>query len=130
MRGPFTTLIFTLILSTNLSAGLVEKVSPLLGRSAALVSWTDETGSIHRLSDFAGHPIILLPVYTRCRTSCVTNVSQLKAALQEAVTDPTQFRVLLFSFDPADSPAVLARYRASEKAPLAWSIGTASQKDI
>jgi len=129
MRGPFTTLIFTLILSTNLSAGLVEKVSPLLGRSAALVSWTDETGSIHRLSDFAGHPIILLPVYTRCRTACVTNAGRLITALEGAAADPTQFRVLLFSFDPTDGPAVLARFRANEKIPLGWSVGTASEKD-
>ncbi len=45
-------------------------------------------------------------------------------------TDPSQFRILLFSFDSTDSPATLARYREREKIPLGWSIGTASQPDI
>jgi cytochrome oxidase Cu insertion factor (SCO1/SenC/PrrC family) len=119
-----------LVLSAGLRAGLVETVVPQLGRAAAPVSWTDETGRLHRLSEFAGYPVILLPVYTRCRTACVTNVGQLKAALSETSADPTQFRVLVFSFDPTDTSAVLASYRASEKIPLGWSVGTASRKDI
>lgn len=126
----FPALILALALLTDLYGGLVETVSPQLGKLAAPVSWTDETGNAHRLSEFAGYPIILLPVYTRCRAACVTNVGQLKTALGEASADPTQFRVLLFSFDPTDTPAVLAHYRSSEKIPLGWSIGTASQKDI
>ena len=130
MRRLFPTLILLLVLSAGLRAGLVETVAPQLGRAAAPVSWTDETGRLHQLSEFAGYPVILLPVYTRCRTACVTNVGQLKAALSETSADPTQFRVLLFSFDPTDTPAVLASYRASEKIPLGWSVGTASRKDI
>jgi len=130
MRRLLPTLILTLGLSNNLYSGLVENVSPHVGRSAAPVSWTDETGRAHRLSEFAGYPIILLPVYTRCRTACVTNLGQLKAALADSVADPTQFRVLLFSFDHTDTPAVLASYRASQSIPLSWSVGTASQKDI
>ena len=130
VRHLITTFILTLGLSANLCGGLVEKVAPQAGKNAAPVSWTDETGAVHRLSEFAGYPVILLPVYTRCRTNCVTNMSQLKAALGETSADPTQFRVLLFSFDPTDTPAVLARYRLTQNIPLSWSIGTASQKDI
>ena len=130
MRLLFLILTLTLALSTNLSSGLVENVSPQPGRLAAPVSWTDESGRAHRLSEFAGYPTILLPVYTRCRTACVTNLGQLKAALADSAADPTQFRVLLFSFDHTDTPAVLARYRARQSIPLSWSVGTASQKDI
>jgi cytochrome oxidase Cu insertion factor (SCO1/SenC/PrrC family) len=130
VRRSFPTLIATLGLSTGLCGGLVETVAPQLGRAAAPVSWTDETGRLHQLSEFAGYPIILLPVYTRCRTACVTNLGHLKAALSETSADPTQFRVLLFSFDPTDTPAVLASYRANEKIPLGWSVGTASREDI
>src|SRR5437773_1915457 len=78
MRHLFPTLILTLVLSTNLYSGLVENVAPQTGRSAAPVSWTDETERVHRLSEFAGYPVILLPVYTRCRTACLTNLGQLK----------------------------------------------------
>jgi hypothetical protein len=42
----------------------------------------------------------------------------------------SQYRVLLFSFDPADDPATLARYRRREKIPLGWLIGTATSANI
>ena len=130
MRRLFPTFILTLCFSAQLDAGVVKDVSPQVGRSAAPIRWTDETGRAHQLSEFAGYPVILLPVYTRCRTACVTNVGQLKAALAETSADPTQFRVLLFSFDPTDTPAVLAHYRSSQNVPLSWSIGTASEGEI
>jgi len=130
VRHLIATFILSVGLSANLCGGLVEKVAPQAGKKAAAVTWTDETGAVHGLSEFAGYPVVLLPVYTRCRTACVTNVSQLKAALGEASADPTQFRVLLFSFDPTDTPGVLDGYRSTQKIPLSWSIGTASQKDI
>ena len=38
--------------------------------------------------------------------------------------------MLLFSFDSAETPSTLARYRNRENIPLAWSVGTASQADI
>jgi cytochrome oxidase Cu insertion factor (SCO1/SenC/PrrC family) len=60
----------------------------------------------------------------------VQNVDRLKQALAVSLADPRQFRVLLFSFDATDSPAVLAKYRQRENIPLGWSTGTASQTDI
>jgi protein SCO1/2 len=130
MRPLLPILCLTLVLSSGLSGGLVENVAPQLGRLAAPVTWIDEGGRTHHLPEFAGYPTILLPVYTRCRTACLTNLSQLKAALADSAADPTQFRVLLFSFDHTDTPAVLASYRASQGIPLSWSVGTASGQDI
>ena len=124
------TFFVVLTLSTALSSGVVENVSPQVGKLAAPVNYIDESGRAHRLSEFAGYPTILLPVYTRCRTACLTNLSQLKAALADSSADPTQFRVLLFSFDHNDTPAVLAKYRASQNIPVNWSVGTASAKDV
>ena len=123
-------LVVMLAAATPLSAGLVENISPQAGKAVAPVSWIDETGGAHRMSEFTGYPVILLPVYTRCRTACVTNLAQLKSALTDAAADPTQFRVLLFSFDSTDTPAVLARYRTRENIPVSWSIGTASKPEI
>jgi cytochrome oxidase Cu insertion factor (SCO1/SenC/PrrC family) len=130
LQRLFAVFVVTLAVATPLGGGVVENVAPEAGKAAAPVSWLDETGGPHRLTEFTGYPVILLPVYTRCRTACVTNLGQLKAALAEAATDPTQFRVLLFSFDPTDTPAVLTRYRSRESIPLSWSIGTASKPDI
>jgi protein SCO1 len=82
------------------------------------------------LSEFAGFPVVLLPIYTRCRTACIANVDQLKKALADSSADPRQFRVLLFSFDGTDTPSMLARYRTRENIPLGWFVGSSDQPNI
>jgi cytochrome oxidase Cu insertion factor (SCO1/SenC/PrrC family) len=125
-------LLVTLVacVSTNSFAAIVQDVSPQRGRPVAQINWTDDAGHVRRLSEFAGYPVVLLPIYTRCRAACIANVDQLKKALADSSADPRQFRVLLFSFDRAETPSTLARYRTRENIPLGWSVGTASQTDI
>jgi Uncharacterized protein SCO1/SenC/PrrC, involved in biogenesis of respiratory and photosynthetic systems len=122
--------LFVLVaLSANLRGNVVD-LAPERGRTVASINWTDETGRPRQLSQFSGYPLILLPIYSRCRGACVQNVDRLKEALANSSTDPRQFRILLFSFDVTDSPAVLAKYRQRENVPLGWSIGAASQSNI
>ncbi len=118
------------IFAADLFGGIVEDVAPQRGHAVAPISWTDETGRVRRLTEFGGFPVILLPIYTRCQTACVANVDQLKKAMADSAADPTQFRVLLFSFDSGDTPSVLTAYRKRENIPLSWLVGTASQSDI
>jgi len=126
----FLAVIFVSFVSTNSFAAIVEDVSPQRGRPVAQINWTDEAGHIRQLSEFAGFPVVLLPIYTRCRTACIANMDQLKKALADSSADPRQFRVLLFSFDSTETPSSLATYRTRENIPLAWSVGTGSQTDI
>ena len=125
----FLPVIFVTFVSATSFAGIVEDVTPQRGRPVAQINWTDDAGRIRRLSEFAGFPVVLLPIYTRCRTACIANVDQLKNALADSSADPRQFRVLLFSFDSTETPSTLAKYRTRENIPLAWSVGTASQTD-
>jgi len=110
--------------SATSGAGLTQDTQPRVGVSASKFQWTDEAGVTHKLSEFAGYPVVLLPIYTHCPRACVTNVACLKEAVSGATADSTRFRVLLFSFDPADAPDILARYRLRERIPLSWSLGT------
>jgi cytochrome oxidase Cu insertion factor (SCO1/SenC/PrrC family) len=126
----FLTVILVAFVPTASFAARVQEASPQRGKPVRPISWTDETGRTRRLSEFAGFPVILLPIYTRCPGACVANVDQLKKALADSSADPRQFRVLLFSFDSAETPSTLAKYRTRENIPLAWSVGTASQTDI
>jgi len=118
-----------LICAVSLPADVVD-LSTERGHAVAVIKWTDESGRTRQLSEFSGYPLILLPIYTRCPGPCLQNVGRLKEALIDASDNPRQFRVLLFSFDPSDNAATLAKYRQRENIPLAWSIGTASQADI
>jgi protein SCO1/2 len=126
----FLPVIWVAFVSTNSFAAIVQDVSPQRGRLVGQINWTDDAGHVRRLSEFAGFPVVLLPIYTRCRTACIANVDQLKKALADSSADPRQFRVLLFSFDSAETPSTLARYRTRENIPLGWSVGTASQTEI
>lgn len=122
--------VLTVLTSAGLLGGVVENIEPRLGRAVKSIRWIDDGGQVRQLSEFAGFPVILLPVYTRCRTACVLNVDQLEKALADSSADPRQFRVLLFSFDSAETPSTLAAYRTRENIPLSWSVGTASQANI
>src|SRR6266496_4332645 len=99
----FRVLVLAAIASADLFAGVVETVEPQRGRPIAPITWSDDTGRVRRLSEFAGFPVVLLPIYTRCRTACIDNVAQLRKALADSLADPRQFRVLLFSFDRTDT---------------------------
>lgn len=129
-RGLGWLLLFSTLAWADLLGGVVQDVAPQTGRAVASINWIDETGRTRHLSEFAGYPVILLPIYTRCQTACIQNVRQLKKALADSSMNPTQFRVLLFSFDGTDTRSTLAKYRARESLPLAWSVGAAKQADI
>jgi cytochrome oxidase Cu insertion factor (SCO1/SenC/PrrC family) len=121
---------FYVAFATNAFASTVKDVSPHRGRSVAPINWTDDAGRVRGLSEFAGFPVILLPIYTRCPTACIANVDQLKTALSGSAADPRQFRVLLFSFDASDTPKKVTAYRTREKVPLGWFVGTGNQQNI
>jgi cytochrome oxidase Cu insertion factor (SCO1/SenC/PrrC family) len=126
----FSVFALALLSMSFLRAGALENVTPQRGRLAAPITWTDDAGRVRKLSDFGGYPVILLPIYTRCPGACIQNVAQLKRALSDSKGNPTEFRVLLFSFDSTDKPSVLAEYRQRESVPLGWLIGTADQSSI
>lgn len=123
-------LALAVLLSPNLFGGKVKSVEPQRGRLVQSISWTDDAGRVRQLSEFSGFPVILLPIYTRCRTACIANVDHLKKAMADSSADPRQCRVLLFSFDSAETPSSLAAYRRRENVPLSWSVGAASKANI
>jgi protein SCO1/2 len=124
------TLIAIILVAGAARGNNIVDVAPQRGRAVASINWVDDTGRARQLSEFAGYPLILLPIYTRCHGACVQNVDRLKQTLAAVSADPGQFRVLLFSFDAGDTPATLAKYREREKIPLGWSVGFAMQPDI
>jgi cytochrome oxidase Cu insertion factor (SCO1/SenC/PrrC family) len=121
---------FLFVALVTTGQGEVIDLIPKRGQPVAPIHWIDESGRARELSQFSGYPIVLLPIYTRCRSACVQNVARLKEALADPAIDSGQFRVLLFSFDANDTPAIMTNYRHRENIPLGWSIGTASQTNI
>lgn len=107
-----------------------DSPEPKRGVSVAPITLRDDSGRSRALSEFAGYPLILLPIYTRCASACPQNVAQLEQALATSTADEREFRVLLFSFDADETSSSLANYRQREAIPLNWIIATADQADI
>ena len=82
----------------------------------------DENGQVRSTAEWRGTPTIVAPLYTRCPLACPLIAQGLKRGVAEASANPASYRVVLFSFDPRDTPADLRRFRERFQIPLAWTI--------
>jgi cytochrome oxidase Cu insertion factor (SCO1/SenC/PrrC family) len=87
--------------------------APVAAASVRLVPFqaVDQDGRAVTERDFAGHPLVVDFIFTRCMGPCPMMTARL-AALRRMVPDPDAW-FLSFSVDPAhDTPAVLRDYAA------------------
>ena len=96
----------------------------------ARIEFFNDRGETRTAGDWRGLPAILAPVYTRCPTACPLIVAGLKKALAASNARPGTYRVILFSFDPRDTPADLRRFREQHGIPIDWTIASAREPDI
>lgn len=108
-----------LLWSAVASAELVPADQPgLVPAPVTVVNEQDQPVNLGSLMAGAS-PVILLPVFTRCAASCPVMVQALKKALAGI---PADFHVVIFSFDPHDTAADLARFRKEEGIPTDWRL--------
>jgi len=82
----------------------------------------DEYGRQRSMSEFRGSPVLLAPMYAHCPLACPMIARGLKKGLAQSSASPTSYRVILFSFDPRDTPADLQLFRDRQQLPLSWTI--------
>ena len=82
----------------------------------------DEYGRQRSMSEFRGSPVLLAPMYAHCPLGCPLIARGLKKGLAQSNASPTSYRVILFSFDPRDTPADLQLFRERQQLPLSWTI--------
>jgi cytochrome oxidase Cu insertion factor (SCO1/SenC/PrrC family) len=99
-------------------------------KSLARVNVVDDTGRVRSTEEWRGAPTILVPMYARCPLACPRIIESMKKSVGQAETNPSTFRVVLFSFDPRDTVADLQRLRERHRVPLSWTIATAKREDI
>jgi len=83
---------------------------------------TDDTGRVRSTDDWKGVPTIVAPMYARCPLACPLIAEGLKRGVNESKATPGTYRVVLFSFDPRDTPRDLQLFRERHRIPLSWSI--------
>ena len=86
----------------------------------------DEMGVNHSLREFSAHSFLLVPVYTKCRSTCPLIIKKLEHDLPLSGADINNYRVLIFSFDSQDSSKDLKHFREMHQIPPLWMIARAT----
>jgi protein SCO1/2 len=93
------------------------------------INVTDDNGRTRSTAEWSGVPTIVAPMYARCPVACPLIAEGLKRAVAESNASPASYRVVLFSFDPRDTPRDLQLFRERHRIPLAWSMVTTKGND-
>jgi len=96
----------------------------------ARIEFFNDRGEMHSTEEWRGLPVIIAPVFTRCPVACPMITAGLKKALAESNARPGTYRVVLFSFDPRDTPADLHRFREQHRLPIDWTVASAKEPAI
>jgi cytochrome oxidase Cu insertion factor (SCO1/SenC/PrrC family) len=95
------------------------------GRPLPIIDIVDDAGRVRSTADWKGIPTIVAPMYARCPVACPLIAGALKRGAAQSSAAPSTYRIVLFSFDPHDTPADLRHFREREGIPLAWTVATA-----
>jgi len=82
----------------------------------------DDGGRVRSTDEWRGTPTIIAPIYCRCPLACPLIAKGLKRGIAESSTPLAQYRVVLFSMDPRDTPEDLRRFRERFQLPLSWTL--------
>jgi len=95
--------------------------SVAIGNVVTFDGFVDETGRpFVRPADDVARPWVVSPIYTRCPHTCSAITTALKRALAESGLQPDSYRVLSFSFDPAETATGLRDFRVRMGLPPDW----------
>lgn len=100
----------------------------ILGVRIPDIEIIDDSGRTRSTAEWKGVPTILAPLYTRCPLACPMIAQGLKRGVAQADASSSSYRVVLFSFDPRDTPADLRRFRERNRIPLLWTVAAAPRK--
>lgn len=107
-------------------AGVTTVDTYVEGRPVANIVYVDEHGASHSTQSWRGRTVIVAPIFTRCPIACPLIVHGLRDATLAA---PGDYDVLLFSFDPRDTPDDLRRFRTRQRVPASWHLGSSTPAD-
>ncbi len=115
-------ILFGISIASRAQSSLDQPKSELKGS----IIIEDETGISHSLREFSGHSLLLVPIYAKCHGSCPVIIEKLEHDLALSGADSSNFRVLIFSFDPEDTTKDLREFRVKHNVPPLWVIAHAT----
>jgi cytochrome oxidase Cu insertion factor (SCO1/SenC/PrrC family) len=122
MAGIVAALLPALLWSSAARANTLLPPDPdvAIGQEISFAGFVDQNGDPLPTPSADARPWIVSPMYARCPTTCSVITAALKAALARSGLQPSEYRVLSFSFDPRETDASLAEFRARMQLPPEW----------
>ena len=116
--GVAATLLILAVMGSAARAELVAPARP--GAAVQDLAVVGEDGAPSGVRALAGGgPALLLPIFTSCAGTCPITAEALRTALSGR---PGSFRVVVLSFDPADTARDLKSFRARHDLPAGWRL--------
>ena len=100
----------------------------VLALAIPAIDIVDDSGRVRSTAEWKGTPTILAPMYARCPLACPLIVKGVKRGVLDSSAPPASYRVVVFSFDPGDTPEDLRRFRRQQQIPIAWTVAKALRK--
>ncbi len=132
MLRVFTLLILAVLLAPPVSSQVVHPPdeSWTIGRSVPDAVFIDDHGDTLRMSELAGTPVVISPVFTRCPHACVMITTSLRDALLGIGTPGVDYEVVTLTFDPEDTLEDLRNYREQHELPEGWRLARADSAHL
>lgn len=124
----FTSFGMTMLVLATITIEGAGVVSPdfIPGKSIPAIDIVDDSGRVRSTAEWNGIPTILAPMYCRCPLACPLIAKALKRGTSQSEASLSSYRIVLFSFDPRDTPADLRRFRERQQIPLGWTVAAAA----
>ncbi|MEO5359540.1 MAG: SCO family protein [Nitrospirota bacterium] len=85
-----------------------------LGKAVPNVRLFDSYGKERTMMEIVGgKPLIISIIYTRCETACIVITDALTSVVEKMGDIGKNYNVLSLSFDPSDTPEMLAKFRTT-----------------
>ena len=108
----FLFLFITLLFAQSGSTGIPPNESKTLDTYIpGDIKLVDSFGNEFQLKDLKGKPIIISPIYTKCRASCPLITKSLLKVIPKAGKPGRDFWVVTLTFDPKDTVKDIEKFR-------------------
>jgi protein SCO1/2 len=101
-----------------------------IGQTVVDAELVDEHGNSLRVSDLAGKPLIVSPIFLSCPHACPMITESLRAGLSNIGQPGEHYNILSVSFDPADTIEDLRSYRENLALPDGWILAVSPNKTL
>jgi protein SCO1/2 len=86
-------------------------------------TWTNEKGEAVTFARWAGKPLVVTAIFTRCKATCPRTIAKLLKVYDGFRQQGREAQFLVVTLDPEnDTPAVLQHFKTESGLPEAWHL--------